>query len=122
MIPKLIRSYELSAAVGANLIVAFSDAANSRKVAGAASATAAIIGTTDRLGGDTGDMADITLSGLGDVKLGGTVAAGDPLTSDANSKAIKATVDGQRIVGFADAPGVLNDVIPYLCAPGVLSV
>ena len=54
------------------------------------------------------------------VKLGGAVAAGDALTSDANGKAIATTTTGNRIIGFAEIPGVLDDVITYLRAPGVL--
>jgi len=122
VIPTLIRSFELSAAVLAYRIVAFSDAANSAVVATADAATDPLLGTTGKLGGDTGDMGDVTLSGLGDVQLGGAVSAGDPLTSDAEGKAIEATVAGQRIIGFAAAPGVEDDIIPYLCAPGVLAL
>ena len=59
---------------------------------------------------------------LGDVQLGGAVSAGDPRTSDAEGKAIEATVAGQRSSGFAAAPGVEDDIIPYLCAPGVLAL
>ncbi len=122
-IPKLVRSFEASAAIAAFRIVRFSDAANSARVAAGAAATQPLIGTTGKLGADAaGDMVDVNLGGLGDVQLGGTVTAGAPLTRDANGKAIVATVAGQRIIGFAHAPGVLDDVIPYLCAPGVMAV
>lgn len=122
MIPTLIRSRELSAAVLPFRIVKFSDAAASTKVATAAAATDPLAGTTGKLGGETGDMSDITLAGIGGVQLGGTVAAGDPLTSNADGKAIKATVAGQRIIGSAEQPGVAGDIIDYLCAPAALAV
>lgn len=121
-IPKLIRSFEASAAILAFRIVRFSDVSASAKIATGAAATQPLIGTTGQLGGDIGDMVDVTLSGLGDVQLGGTVTAGAYLTSDANGKAVAATTAGQRIVGQAHAPGVADDIIPYLCAPGTLAV
>ncbi|WP_337846245.1 capsid cement protein [Sphingomonas sp.] len=121
-IPKLIRSFEASADVDPYRIVRFSDASASSKIAEATAATQAIFGTTGKLGGATGDMVDVTLSGLGDVQLGGTVTAGAWLTSDADGKAIAATLAGQRLIGQAHAPGVADDVIPYLCAPGIFAV
>lgn len=122
MIPTFIRSYELSAAVAPYRIVKFSDPANGSKVATAAAATDPLIGTSDKMGGAIGDMADVVRSGLGGVQLGAAVAAGKPLTSDADGKAIEATVAGQRIIGFSDQPGVADDIIDYFCAPGVLAV
>lgn len=121
-IPVLIRSLELSADADPYRIVRFSDVAASSKVAEATAATQPIIGTTGKIGGTTGDLVDVTLLGLGDVQLGGTVTAGANLTSDANGKAIAATLVGQRIIGQAHAPGVADDIIPYLCAPGVHAV
>ena len=47
------------------------------------------IGISGRLGASvSGDRCDVTRAGLEEVQYGGTVAAGDPLTSDANGKAI----------------------------------
>jgi hypothetical protein len=123
MIRGLVLSYEASAAIGAYLIVAFSDAANSSKVAGATSATAPLVGTTGQVGASAaGQMVDVERTNVPRVTLGGTVAAGDPLTSNNASKAIKATVAGQRVIGFAEQPGVANDIINYAAAPGVLAV
>ncbi len=121
MIPTFIRAYEASAAVTPNRIVAYSDAAASRKVALAAAATAAIMGVSDRLGADLGGMCDVTRAGLSAVELGGTVAAGDPLTSDATGRAIKAVPasnTAMRIVGWADEPGVVGDIIDAWIDPG----
>lgn len=44
------------------------------------------------------------------VKAGGTFAAGDELTSDANGKAVKATVT-DKVLGKALQSGVLDDVV-----------
>lgn len=121
MIPTFIRAYEASAAIAAYRIAAFSDTAASRKVAQAANATAAVVGVTDRLGADLGSMCDVTRAGLASVELGGTVAAGDPLTSDATGRAIKAVPasnTAMRIVGWAEEPGVVGDIIDAWIDPG----
>lgn len=120
MIPDFIRSYEPSAAVAAYRIVKFSDTAASSKIATAAAATDPLVGTTGKMGGDIGEMTDVVRGGIGAVQLGGTVTAGAALTSDANGKAIATTTTGNRIIGFAEGPGVAGDIIDYLCAPGVL--
>lgn len=120
MIRGLTRSYEASAPIAANRIVAFSDAANSSKIATASAANQPLAGTTGQLGGGAGTMVDVNRSGVPTVQLGGTVGAGDPLTSNGVGKAIKATVAGQRIIGTAEQPGVLDDIIDYFSAPGVL--
>ena len=122
MIRGLTKSYLASAPIAAFRIAAMSDAANSREVATASGPAQPFAGTTGNLATPAGDMADIALSGLPQVQLGGPVSARDPLTSDANGKAVKATVAGQRIIGFADQPGVADDIIDYLSAPGVLAV
>ena len=119
MIPNFIRSYEASAAIAPFRIVKFSDAANSSKIATAAGKLERLVGTTGKMGGDTGDMTDVVRGGIGGVELGGPVQAGDKLTSDANGKAIATTTAGDRIVGFAEQPGVADDIIDYFCAPGV---
>jgi hypothetical protein len=123
VIPTFIKSYEVSADVEPFRIARFSDAAASQKVAQAAANTDPIIGVFDRMGGKTGRMTDVVRAGLASVRLGGTVQSGDPLTSDANGKAIKAVAaPGQtrRIVGFADQPGVADDIIDAWIAPGLL--
>lgn len=51
-----------------------------------------------------------------------TVAAGDPLTSDASGKAVKATAAGNRILGFALVSGASGDIIPYQYSLGTLAV
>lgn len=121
MIQGLILSYEASAVIGAYLIAAFSDAANNSKVGPAAAATDKLAGTTGQVGASAaGAIVDLSKGGVPRVTLGGTVAAGDPLTANAAAKAVKATVLGQRIIGFAESPGVANDVITYTAAHGTL--
>jgi hypothetical protein len=64
-------------------------------------------------------MVDVFRGGLNPVTLGGTVNAGDWLTSDANGKAIATTTVGHQVIGRAERPGVANDIINYFAGPGV---
>ncbi len=121
MIRTLTMSKEASAPIGAYLIAAFSDAANSGKVGPASGPNQPLVGTTGQVGASVaGVMVDIEQGGIPRVTLGGTVAAGDWLTSDANAKAVKVTVAGQRTIGRAEVPGVAGDIINYQAAPGVV--
>lgn len=86
----------------------------------AAAATDKLLGTSDELDHTTGETVDLQLGPVGKVVLGGTVAAGDALTSDANGKAVKTTTIGDRIIGFAEIAGVANDIVTYMRAPGVV--
>ena len=111
-----------AAAIGANLIVA---ATAADKILAATAATDALIGTTDALGAEASSPTGIALGGIAEVKLGGTVANGDPITSDAASKGIKAVAAAatqKRIIGFALQEGVNGDIIKYRVAPGILTL
>lgn len=119
----LTKSYAALAAIAGNSLVAFADPANSTAVALATGAGSPLLGSSDRLDTAIDDMCDVNRGGIPQVRLGGTVAAGDPLTSDADGKAIKAVAAAGTtvwIVGYADAPGVADDIVDYLFAPGVL--
>ena len=119
MVPTLTIAYEASADVEGFLIARFSDGANTSRIAGATSNTHPILGIVDRVGGAEGKMVDIHLDGTADCRLGGTVNAGDPLTADAESRAVASTAGaGRRIVGYALEPGVLGDIIKVRIAPG----
>lgn len=61
------------------------------------------------MGAPAGGMCDVHRLGLVSTLLGGTVQAGDALTSDAQGRAVKATTG--PIIGYADAPGVEGDII-----------
>lgn len=86
----------------------------------ASAATDKLLGTSDELDHTTGEMVDVSVLPVSRVRLGGTVAAGDALTSDANGKAIATTTAGNRLIGFAEVAGVLDDIVTYVRAPGVL--
>jgi hypothetical protein len=78
------------------------------------------IGTTDGLDKVSGEMADVSIGDVHEVRLGGAVTRGDSLTADANGKAVATTTVGHRCIGYAEVSGVLDDVITYRCAPHVL--
>jgi hypothetical protein len=125
MIPSFTRAYEISAVVRPFRIARFSDVALSQKVAESTVNTQPLIGVFDKLAGAAaiGQMVDVHRKGLVSVELGGTVTAGQPLTSDAQGRAIAAVAAAAtqvRIIGFADQPGVVGDVIDAWIEPSLL--
>lgn len=114
----LARSRIAAAAIAGYLIVKPGAGTNDAVISTAA--TDKHLGTADELDTPQGEMVDINLAPIGTVRLGGTVAAGDLLTSDANGKAVATTTPGHRYIGIAEQAGVANDLIPYLRAPGLI--
>jgi hypothetical protein len=75
---------------------------------------------TDKIEGSIDDPGNGTVLGAisiakanGKVILGGTVAPGDQLTSDANAKAIATTTGGNYVFGRAVYAGVAGDIIEW---------
>ncbi len=123
MIPTFTRAYEAAAAIGGNLIVAFAAPSTARTVTPAATATAPFAGVSDAMGADLGGMCDVHCGGLVAVKLGGTVTAGQPITSNAAGLGIAAAPGAgasMNIIGFADEPGVAGDIIDVFYARGTI--
>ena len=113
------RSLLAQAAIAAFLIVKHGTADNTAALATAS--TDAMIGTSDALGKDAGEMVDYPTAGTGEVRLGGAVTRGQPITADAASKGVAAAPAAgvnARIIGYALQSGVLDDVIDYQIAPG----
>lgn len=105
----------------ANLILKFGSDAD--HVAVAAAATDLLIGVNEHSIDAAEDDVRVMLSGIGEVVLGGTVAVGDKLTSDANGKAVTAAPGAgvnHNIIGIATKAGVLNNIIPFLFAQSTL--
>ena len=102
--PGIYKNFEAEGEIGPYVIVTHGTADYAVKAA--TGATVALVGT----------------GGIPEVALGGTVAAGDPLTSDASGKAVKATAAGNRILGFALVSGASGDIIPYQYSLGTLAV
>jgi hypothetical protein len=109
----LTKSHTAEAAISANRFV--KPGAADYGVVTAAAATDKIIGITTEIDAATGERTDVVLEGIADLKLGGTVARGDMLTSDATGQGITATPAAGanvRIGAMAMISGVIGDVIP----------
>ena len=111
-------SYLAQAIVAAFTIVRYGSADGTCTPATAA--TDALIGASDGLDKASGEMVDVAIGEIGEVRIGGTVTRGAALTANASSLAIATTTTGNRIIGFAEQSGAANDVIRYRVAPGVL--
>src|ERR1019366_75671 len=83
----------------------------------AAAATDKIIGVINNKPA-SGEAIDLVMYGKQKVLLGGTVAAGDYLTSDANGNAVKATSTDATVYGQAVEAGVVTDIISALLGSG----
>ncbi len=118
----LAKNFQATGAIGANRIV-IANADGTVSIAGAGGAATALFGVNAELDLAAGDYGDIIKSGIADVVYGGNVAAGDPLTSDANGAAVTAVPGAGtnvRIIGFAEVAGVAGDLGHVLIAPGVM--
>lgn len=115
------KSFIAQAAVAANLILKPGTA--DMTVVPAAAATDLLLGTADSLDKDTGELVDMDLRPIAEVKLGGSVTRGQPITANAAGRGVAAAPAAGanvRIIGHALKSGVDGDVIPYLRAPGVM--
>src|SRR5690606_10711226 len=98
--PILTKAYDAGADVAGRRIVKFST--DTAVVQGAA-ATDALIGVSTSLSAESGERVDVIRVGIAEVDYGGNVTRGDPLTSDASGKAVKATAgSGVRVIGTAE--------------------
>lgn len=115
----LIQSRVAAAAIAAFTIAAVNGIAGQARQASAA--TDKLLGVTNDMGAaSAGQMVDITEAGLADVRAGGSFADGDPLTADANGKAVLAVKQvGVTVycVGFARSDAVADDIVPMHVQP-----
>ena len=114
----LEKSTKCTAAIATQFLIA-KFGADDNTHSQAAAATDNLIGIFQHTTTNAGDEVRVMLDGISNLKLGGNVTRGGPITSDANAKGVAAVL-GQNIIGFALASGVLNDIIPILIAPGIL--
>jgi len=81
----------------------------------ATASTEEIVGVFQHTTSAVGDEVRVMLDGISRVVLGGTVARGNYLTSDANGKAVAAAPGAgvnAYVIGQALASGVAGDIIP----------
>lgn len=88
----------------------------------AAASTDFLIGVLDNVAAAaSGDRCEVNRAGVAEVEYGGNVTRGNPLTSDANGKAVAAAPGAGTnayIIGFAEVSGVDGDIGSVLIAPG----
>jgi hypothetical protein len=116
--PGFIKTYDAGGALTPYQIVKFSA---DFTVVAAAAATDSLMGVTTEIAAAQGERADVVHGGTPYVQLGGTVNAGDWLTSDANGHAITAAPASgavANVIGRARYGGVSGDVIEVLIALG----
>ena len=117
---RLFKTFQASGNIAAYRIITM-DA--DRLAAQATAATHVLIGTSDELGKQPNDTVDVAMSDIPEVESGAAIAVGDPLTADAAGRAVKATANGQHIIGFAFAVASgEGEIIDYIYAPGLMTV
>lgn len=116
------RSYRAAVDIPANSIVRFTT--NAGEVTLATAVTDKLAGVTDNVAVKAGDQVDVAYDGILPVKAGGNIAAGDPLTTNAASKAVVATFAAtqmRHVIGRALAPAVADDLVLFHVAPSVIA-
>jgi hypothetical protein len=111
--PGTFKTYKAGGAIAPYRIITIGAGVVTQAVSGAE----AIVGTTDELGVQSNGNVDVCLSGLPEVVCGGAVAAGEPLTADAQGRAVAAAA-GERIVGFSLEDGAEGTIITYIHSLG----
>ena len=117
---RLFKNFQVSGDIGPHRIIAL----GADRLAALASADAhVLIGTSDELGKQPNGTVDVAMSDIPEVESGAAIAVGDPLTADAEGRAVKATANGQRLIGFAFAAASgAGEIIEYIYAPGLMAV
>jgi hypothetical protein len=119
MNPTLTKTYVAEAAVTKRRIVK-PGTADGNVLLGAAVGDA-LIGVSADIDAAIGERVDVHHAGIVEVEYGGTVARGDPLTSDGTGRAVAAAPGAgvnNNIIGRALVAGVVGDIGKALIAPG----
>ena len=119
----LTKNYTAEAAILANRIVKAGAADYAVLQAAGATAADKSIGISTEIDSAIGERVDVVHEGIAELKLGGTVARGDPLTSDATGRGVAAAPGAgvnNRVIGFALISGVVDDLIPVLINPHMM--
>lgn len=118
----LVKSFIAGGTINPNTFVKFSA---DNTVVAAAAATDVIIGVCVTPNGVTsGQRVDVQLTGVAEVKMGGTVARGTPVTSDANGKGVApapAAGVNNYVAGRAMVTSADGDLIDVLLAPSTIN-
>jgi hypothetical protein len=111
--PVLINTYTAGEKIEPYRAVKFDATGN---VVQATSSNDRIAGVSDGQGASAGGRVDVRRLGVTEFVLGGAVAAGAELTSNASGQGVSAST-GQQCVGRADRAGAAGDVIPVFVFP-----
>ncbi len=87
----------------------------------ASASTDPLIGVFQSTTANAGDHAEVMVTGISNVVLGGTVTRGDYITSDANANGVTAAPAAgvnADVLGIALESGVAGDIIAVRIAPG----
>lgn len=117
----LTKQYVAEAAINANRIVKYGSTDDF--VVQSAAVGDAMFGVVEGVAPALGERCDVVTHGVAEVKLGGTVVRGGPITSDATGQGVAAAPAAgvnNRIVGYARQSGVIGDVIEVQLAPSTL--
>lgn len=102
-----IKTYIAEADIPRNTLVKFGT--DEDHIKPAAAGTDNIIGATLEKDTPKGERVDVCHIGAAEIKFGGTVAAGEAFTSDADGKAVKAA-SGDIIAGYSLRAAVKEDI------------
>jgi hypothetical protein len=121
---RLIKNYCAQGEIAAFRIVKFITDANvdDGLVTQAADGSAYLVGVTE-LSPGAGERVDVVRSGISLVEFGGTVTRGQPVTADAEGRAVAAAPTAgvnTYIIGYAEVSAVAGDIVSILIAPGVM--
>lgn len=117
-IPALITAHKVEAATLPYQLVIHGTVDD--EIMPAADGSKLIIGVTTIVGGAIGEATDVIRSGLAPVKYGADITVGQPLTADAEGRAIPAAA-GNFYIGFAEYAGAEDDRGSVWIAPGQLA-
>ena len=107
--------FKAGAAIGARKIVQIASDGDAEQ---AVAATSAMVGVSGSRNVASGETVEVAISGIVEVKLGGTVDEGNWVKADANGDAIAVSADRQGTLGICVVGGVDNDIGSVLIAPG----
>lgn len=118
----LVKAYLAGAQIAPYLIVKWDTA--DLKVIVAAAATDKLVGiSAPTITVPSGQRVDVVVDGIAQVTAGGSITRGDPLTSDANGKAVTAAPAGgsnNRLIGFAEVSAASGDIFPVRISQGFM--
>ena len=106
-IPGLTTAFTAAIAIAARRLVIAGT--TDKLVTLAVDGSKAPVGVTTDIPAAAGERVDVFRNGIVPVTYGGAVERGEPLTADAQGRAIAAS-DGDFVIGFAEVGGALGDL------------